>query len=130
MDTFRLFSDMAQGTKSIILQLSVYQFKEDESYITYCPSLDLSSYGTTENHAQKSFEEILEITLKYMIDKNTLIEDFKKHGWQIKSLKQNKIKSPSVKQMISNNKVLRDILDNKEYRKYNQQLELPEFSYA
>ena len=119
--------NMEHENKVISLQLSVYHFKEEESYIAYCPALDLSSYGATENHAKKSFEEILEITLKYMISKNTLIEDFRKHGWVIKSIKQKKIKSPSVEQMIHKNKVLRDILDNKEYRKYNKQVEIPEF---
>ena len=60
-----------------------------------------------------------------MINKNTLIEDLQKHGWQIKSLKQKRIKSPSVEQMIHSNKVLRYILDKKEYRKYNQQINIP-----
>ena len=127
MAKLQFFTNIEHGNKFIEVKLCVYLFKEDDSYIAYCPALDLSSYGTTENHARKSFEEILEITLKYMINKNTLIEDFQKHGWIIKSLKQKKIKSPSIEQMIHSNKVLKDILDNKEYRKYNQQVEIPEF---
>ena len=59
-----------------------------------------------------------------MINKNTLIEDLQKHGWNIRSLKQKKIKASSVEQMIHSNKVLRDILDNKEYRKYNKQVKI------
>ena len=130
MDKFQITSNKQSRNKVVSLLLSVYHFKEDESYIAYCPSLDLSSYGTTEEHAKKSFEEILSITIKYMVNKNTLIDDFKKHGWSIKSLKQKKIKSPSVEYMIQKNKVLRDILDNKEYQKYNKQVEIQEVCYA
>jgi hypothetical protein len=126
MARLNVSGNIEHGSKIIEVQLNVYSFKEDESYIAYCPALDLSSYGTTESNARMSFEEILSITLKYMINKNTLIEDLQKHGWNIKSLKQKKIKSPSIEQMIHGNKVLRDILDNKEYRKYNQQVKIAE----
>ena len=126
MEKRGLSGNIEHGDKLVSVQLNVYSFKEDESFIAYCPALDLSSYGTTENNAMKSFEEVLTLTIKYMINKNTLVEDLQKHGWHIKSLKQKKIKSPTVEQMLQSNKVLRDILDNKEYRKYNHQVKIAE----
>ena len=81
MGTLYLSGNIEHGNKLIEVQLNVYSFKEDDSYIAYCPALDLSSYGTTEDNAMQSFKEILAITLKYMINKNTLVADLKKHGW-------------------------------------------------
>ena len=65
----------------------MYLFKEGESYIVYCPALDLSAYGDSEDHAKKSFADVFEMTIKYMLNKNTVKEDLINHGWQIKSLK-------------------------------------------
>ena len=63
MAKLNLSGNIEHGNRIIEVQLNVYSFKEDESYIAYCPALDLSSYGTTENNAKASFEEILAITL-------------------------------------------------------------------
>jgi hypothetical protein len=71
----------------------MYIFKEGDSFIVYCPALDLSSYGDTENEAKAAFKKVFEETVKYMLNKNTLKEDLIKHGWEVKSLKQKKLKS-------------------------------------
>ncbi|MDR0865569.1 MAG: hypothetical protein LBO74_11640 [Candidatus Symbiothrix sp.] len=71
---------------SIRVNLNMYIFKEESSYIVYCPALDLSAYGDTEIQAKKAFEDIFEITFKYMLNKNTLKEDLTKHGWEQKNL--------------------------------------------
>jgi len=74
--------------QSVNVNLGMYLFKEDESYIVYCPALDLSEYGDSEEHAKKSFADVFEMTIKYMLTKNTIKEDLINHGWQIMSLKQ------------------------------------------
>lgn len=74
--------------QSVNVNLGMYLFKEDESYIVYCPALDLSAYGDSEEHAKKSFADVFEMTIKYMLTKNTIKEDLINHGWQIMSLKQ------------------------------------------
>ncbi|MDR2231729.1 MAG: hypothetical protein LBE56_01245 [Tannerella sp.] len=86
MDIIRISENTDNGNKYIEMLLSVYSFKEDNSYITYCPSLDLSSYGTTESHARKSFRDVLEMTIEHMIDNNTLAKDFERHGWKTREM--------------------------------------------
>ena len=114
--------------KSVKVNLGMYLFKEGKSYIVYCPALDLSAYGDSEEHAKKSFEDVFSMTVKYMLNKNTVKEDLINHGWQIKSLKQKKIKAPSFDTMLKNNDSFREILENKEYTTYKQPVGIPEFA--
>ena len=114
--------------KSVNVSLDMYLFKEGNSHIVYCPALDLSAYGDSEEHAKKSFEEIFEITIKYMLNKNTMKDDLINHGWQVKSMKQRKIKAPSFDTMLKNNKSFREILGNGEYTTYKEQVGIPQFA--
>jgi len=114
--------------KSVSVNLGMYLFKEGKSYIVYCPALDLSAYGDTENDARQSFVGIFESSLMYMLNKNTLKEDLINHGWKIKSMNQKKIKAPSFDTMLKNNDSFREILENKEYTTYFQTVGIPEFA--
>jgi hypothetical protein len=112
---------------SVKVSLGMYLFKEGESYIVYCPALDLSAYGDSEEQAKNGFADIFAMTIKYMLNKKTMKDDLINHGWQIKSLKQKKIKAPSFDTMLKNNESFREILENKEYTTYKQHVGIPQF---
>ena len=114
--------------QSVSVKLGMYLFKERESFIVYCPAFDLSAYGDTEEQAKQSFADTFQITLKYMLNKNTMKEDLINHGWQIKSMKQKKIKAPSLETMLKNNDSFRELLEKKEYKTYRQTVGIPEFA--
>ena len=116
------------NNKSISVTLGMYLFKEGKSFIVYCPAFDLSAYGDSEDQAKQSFADVFQMTLKYMLSKNTMKEDLLNHGWQIKSLKQRKIKAPSLETMLKNNDSFRELLENKEYKTYRQTVGIPEFA--
>jgi len=128
MSKLNLSGRLDYKDKSVNVSLGMYLFKEEESYIVYCPALDLSAYGNSEEHAKKSFEDVLSITIEYMLNKNTMKNDLINHGWQIKSLKQRKIKAPSFDTMIKTNGSFREILETKEYTTYKQHVDIPEFA--
>lgn len=44
---------------TIYVTVKVLIFKEGETFIAYCPSLDLSGYDTTEDKACADFEYVL-----------------------------------------------------------------------
>lgn len=115
------------GTRvNMTFDLQMYLFKDEDSYVVYCPSLDMSAYGNTEEQAKKSFEDILAITVQYWINKNTLVKDLQKHGWKIKSKNQKKIKEPSFSELYTMNQTFRELVDSKkEYFKYDKEVELP-----
>ena len=70
------------GNLQVNLSVTVYLFKEGDSIISFCPSLDLVGSGENERSAKKSFEIVMEEYLKYCISNNTLHEDLMKHGWK------------------------------------------------
>lgn len=96
--------------------------------IIYCPALDLSAYGNTEDEAKRSFEKTFELHFTYCVNKNTLYDDLKAHGWHIRGKKSRDIKAPNLDVMLKDNPTLRDILYNKEYSKYYTNMSIPEFA--
>ena len=128
MQTLNFSAKLNHEGHSISMILNMYLFKEEKSYIVYCPSLDISASGDSEEQAKKYFEEVLFITFKYMLNKNTLKADLMNHGWGLKSLKQKKMKAPSLQTMLRKNDSFREILENKEYVAYKQNIDIPQFS--
>lgn len=65
------------------LSVSVIVFKENDVYIAYCPSLDLSGYDHTEEAAKRDFEYVLRQWLTEQMESNTLHDDLRQHGWKM-----------------------------------------------
>jgi len=109
---------------NITLKLSVVLFKEDGTFIAYCPALDLSGYGKTESEAKKSFEIVLNEFLKYTANKNTLEDELKKLGWVKKSEHSKKLTPPDFVDIINKNKELQRVVNNNPIKTYNKAIPL------
>lgn len=116
----------ANNNTTIGVKLEMYLFQEDSAYIVYCPALDLSAYGETAEDAKKEFEKIFEMHMTYCINKKTLYQDLKDHGWNVKSKKQHKIKAPTFDKLYKTNEAFRDIARNKDFVKYSKEIGLPQ----
>lgn len=128
MSKINFFSSKSNGfQRKIKFDLDLYMFREEHVVISYCPALDLSSYGNTKKEAIDNFIEMFKMYLEHCSENGTLIKDLKKHGWNIKSQKQRNIKSPSTLEMLQKNKILQDIVNNREYEKKNNTIEVPAF---
>lgn len=106
--------------RNVRVTLDVYLFMDEDAYIAYAPSLDLSGYGETEEEAMKSFSIVIEEYISYGLSRRTLIKDLKAHGWKVKSFRQRKLSAPSFDTLIQSNDMFRDILTNKDYRKVSE----------
>jgi hypothetical protein len=106
--------------------LPLIVFQEDNSFISYCPALDLSGYGETELDANKSFEEVLSEYFKYTVHKNTLTEDLKKRGWTIRKNTRKCPIPPTMGQLLENNEDFKRIFNNNEFHKTNRTFKIPE----
>jgi hypothetical protein len=58
-------------------------FNEGGMYVAYCPSLQLSTYGTTANDAKSGFNEALEIFFEDTLKKGTSERLLLSYGWTL-----------------------------------------------
>ena len=104
----------------IKISVSVYLFKEGDTYIAYCPSLDLSGYDTTEETAKKDFEYILKDWLKTQAENNTLKKDLEFHGWRMGN---NTANEPGIIDLLGETTTSK-LLSLPDYRKTNVNAEI------
>lgn len=114
------------GKNRIKCNLPLIIFEEEDSVITYCPALDISGYGATEEEAKKSFEVTLTEYFKYTVNKKTLAEDLKKNGWIIKKNLRKEPVPPTMEQMLQNNDDFSRIFNTYDFQKRNTTIDIPE----
>ena len=112
--------------KSILtsMEISVIIFKEEGSIFAYCPSLNLISYGNTEEEAKESFRFIFDEYVQYTSENNTLIEDLLKIGWKFKGNRK-KLTPPSMFESLRKNKDFSDMFNKYEFKKQHIPLAIP-----
>ncbi len=111
--------------KKIELNLSLIVFQEDNTFITYCPALDLSGYGNTEHEAFASFNIVMGEYFLYTTRKNTLAEDLRKLGWIVKNSKTKPMKPPELSKMLESNKDFNRIFNKFPFKKIDQRVSIP-----
>lgn len=90
-------------------QLEFYIFQENEVYIAYCPSLDISTSGDTFNDAVSNFYEMFQLHIECCIESGTLYDDLLAHGWKLKKKTiqpptlLSMLKKPEMKKLFSSN---------------------------
>src|SRR5438132_11704822 len=62
-------------------QILVFIIKEGDTFVSYCPALELSSYGDTSEESHKAFEDALDIFLNFATEKGTLEKELLNLGW-------------------------------------------------
>ena len=61
-----IFKGHYTSSNSIIhTKLEMYLFQEDGSHIVYCPALDMSAYGDTDEEAKQAFAKSLSMYFDY-----------------------------------------------------------------
>jgi hypothetical protein len=115
----------AEGANKIYCKIPLIIFEEDNSIIAYCPALDLSGSGNTEEEAKNSFEIVLSEYFKYTQHKKTLAEDLKGHGWLLKKNLNKGATPPSMSQLLESNEDFNRIFNTHEFKKTDTTIEIP-----
>jgi hypothetical protein len=68
---------------SVHINIEVMLFKEHDTFVAYCPALELSSYGVNQADAKKAFEGALSIFIKETSKRGTLEKFLLKLGWSL-----------------------------------------------
>ena len=69
--------------KDYRFSLEFFFFHENGLQIAYCPSLDISTSGTTFNEAVGNFYEMFQLYIECCVKNNTLLDDLLAHGWKL-----------------------------------------------
>ncbi|HRH37500.1 MAG TPA: hypothetical protein PK760_04100 [Flavobacteriales bacterium] len=108
------------------LKLSLLKFKEDDIVFIYSPALDLTGYGKDGRSAKRSFEITVEEFVNYTSNKGTLDKELKRLGWRMSGSKRApKFKQPYLDELFQARPYLGDIIRNKEFERYEEQVLFP-----
>lgn len=113
------------GRNEVKCKLPVIIFEEDNSFIFYCPALDLSGYGKTEPEASTSFNEVLSEYFRYTTNKGTLAKDLLKLGWTIKRSLIKRATPPPLGKLLETNEDFSRIFNEHDFRKTDREVSLP-----
>lgn len=72
-----------KNAKGLQIEVEVLLVKEGDHWVSYAPSLKLSSYGQTKEEAKKGFTEALEIFITDTVRKGTLERLLIDYGWTL-----------------------------------------------
>jgi len=110
----------------ITVHLPFIIFEDGGYQVLYCPPLDLTGYGTTEQEAKQSFEIVLDEYFKYTANKGTLLEDLTNLGWKIKKKNLRKpIVPPDLSYSLESNEDFKRIFNTHDFRKGNTKVAMP-----
>ncbi len=113
------------GKNRIKCDLPLIIFEEDNNIIAYCPALDLSGYGSTEEDAKKSFKVTLSEYFRYTVHKKTLAEDLKKYGWIIRKNLKKKLIPPTLENSLQKNEDFSRIFNTYDFQKRSTIVDIP-----
>ena len=129
MAKFQHKSQFQNNNLKIDTKLQLFSFLEDNCIVLYSPALDLCGYGMDEVEAKNSFNIVLEEFFKYITNKNTIILELQKLGWIIKGGKKRpNLSAPDITHMLSTNKELSKIINTKDFKKFEENIAIPQFA--
>lgn len=113
---------------SIKFNLPFIIFEEDNTHFCYCPALDLTGYGNTEQEAISSISTVLEDYFDYTVKKRTLTTDLKRLGWHVKNSLRKKMTPPDTVDLLRKNREFKRVFDNLNYKKIDREINIPAFA--
>lgn len=85
------------GNLVVNVSVEVELIKQGDYIVSYCPALELSSFGLTEDEAKEGFEGALHTFLQDTHAKGTLERVLLNLGWSLRKLPIVKYKPPTKK---------------------------------
>jgi len=115
----------SSGDREIDVHLSFIIFDQEGIQVVYCPALDVSGYGKSEEEAFKSFEISLGEFLLYTNNKGTFTSELQRMGWTIKKSKLKPMIPPPMSKLLEDNDNFSKIFNNYPFRKIDHTVSLP-----
>jgi hypothetical protein len=126
MSTMKFSGKIPIVNGQVKTNLQLLTFEEDGVLILYAPALDVLGSGYDFTQAKASFYETLSEFFRYTTNKKTLISELKRLGWSMKGKSTHlSIHAPDFNKMYKSNEQLQDIIDNKSYHSFREDVEIP-----
>jgi hypothetical protein len=127
VNKFGYSAEVTGGRKKVNTNLSIISFiDENKVFVVFAPALRMYGYGKNFSEAMESFNIHLLEFINYTTNKNTLHAEMKKLGWVIKKRKDTvNYKVPEMSTLLSENKELSDIINNRDAKIIQRQVAIP-----
>lgn len=100
-------------------------FMDGGLFISYCPSLDISSYGDTYNEAISNFYEMFQLHIESCLAAGTLHDDLLSHGW---TLRKDGVTPPPLTKLFDKPEMKRLIEGNANFERIATPARIPAFA--
>jgi hypothetical protein len=107
------------------VNLPLIRFEEDGCKIAYCPALDVSGYGYSDEEAFNSFKLSLAEFFKYVTNKKTFEKEMVRMGWQISHNKHREMTPPPLTKLLEENDNFSRIFNDHSFLKEDFSVDLP-----
>ena len=85
-----------KSARSIEVKVDVILIKEGEYYVALCPSLNVSSYGQSQEEAKAAFDGAFKIFISETDKKGNLEKELLKNGWVLQQQPKPSYKPPKL----------------------------------
>ena len=106
------------GNRVVNVSVEVELNKQGDYIVSYCPALELSSFGLTEDEAKEGFEGALHTFLQDTHEKGTLERVLLDLGWSLKKI-------PKVSYKPPINKIRTQHRNSSFIRSFNERVAIP-----
>jgi hypothetical protein len=127
MESIGLKGKYSTGQEYHEIEIPIIIFEDNDLWFFYAPSLDLTGYGPTREEAEKSFHTAFGEFIKYTVNKKSIAKVLLELGWTFKkwNKKQKLMTAPSLATLLTRDKYLSEIFDEKKFEKTNKKVTLP-----
>ena len=117
--------------KMVEVGLSLLSYRDEDLHVIFSPALDMFGYGKTDKEARSSFDETLGEFLRYTANKGTLQSELLRLGWKAAGRQSRRtFKATEFSRLLRQNEQLQEIVNHKDFHKYDQRVELPALALA
>ncbi|CAN5915363.1 hypothetical protein BH11BAC7_BH11BAC7_34810 [soil metagenome] len=107
----------------ILVDVNLLIWEEDGTHFVFAPALDLTGYDNTEEGAVKSFEHMLDTTLKYMEHKDSLFDELERLGWTV-NRKKKRVNAPNISELMEDNAEFKNLYNRADVRRESREVKL------
>ncbi len=109
--------------EKIEVKLTLLSYIDENVHIIYSPALDLYGYGNDESEARDSFAVTLDEYLAFTTLQDLFTADLNRLGWHVDP-ESHRLVMPLWTDLIAQNEHLNEVVTDRPFKKFDQQLRL------